>query len=271
MGIKFANFVETTIADVGGVSAVATEFTVNAGDGALFPTLGASDYCYIVCVTAAGTREIMKVTDVSTDTLTVEREQEGTTGLVFAQDDVVQLRVTAGGLEDLGDEHEADTDPHSATDAATPSRLVLRDAAGRAKVVAPAVAGDIALKSTVTADIATHDALATAHGAIAGSAAADNHFTAGTFYYAKHNGVVTISWFGLTHASNWNRNTSTGFLPAAYRPPSELRHVFHSGNSYRSILIVTADGIIKVYHYTLAGSTDNQTAVVNSGISYIVP
>ena len=55
---------------------------------------------------------------------------------------------------------------HGSTVAATANKLVHRDAAGRAKVVAPAAAADIALKSTVTADIATHAALAVAgtHG-----------------------------------------------------------------------------------------------------------
>lgn len=64
------------------------------------------------------------------------------------------------------------TAPHSATSAATASRLLVRDASGRAKVVAPAVGTDIALKSTVTDDIATHYAVmasssATGHMSIA--------------------------------------------------------------------------------------------------------
>ena len=64
--------------------------------------------------------------------------------------------------------HQALTNPHSSTPDATPSRLVLRDAAGRAKVVAPSVEGDIALKSNVTTvqgNLDTHAALANPHGA----------------------------------------------------------------------------------------------------------
>jgi hypothetical protein len=44
------------------------------------------------------------------------------------------------------DAHAALTNPHAATSAATASRLVLRDAAGRAQVVAPSAANDIATK-----------------------------------------------------------------------------------------------------------------------------
>ncbi|KKL67457.1 hypothetical protein LCGC14_2134780, partial [marine sediment metagenome] len=55
---------------------------------------------------------------------------------------------------------------HGSTTAATADKLVHRDAAGRGKVVAPSVAGDIALKSTVTADITTHNNVTNAHGAV---------------------------------------------------------------------------------------------------------
>jgi len=63
--------------------------------------------------------------------------------------------------------HQALTSPHSAVSAATALRLIVRDAAGRAKVAAPGAATDIALKSTVTADIATHAALTSPHSATA--------------------------------------------------------------------------------------------------------
>jgi hypothetical protein len=55
------------------------------------------------------------------------------------------------------DAHAALTSPHGSTSAATPSRLVLRDAAGRAKVSAPAAADDIATKGTVDAHAQNQD------------------------------------------------------------------------------------------------------------------
>jgi len=54
---------------------------------------------------------------------------------------------------------------NNAASAATASALVLRDSSGRAKMVAPAAADDIARKDTVTADIATHQAVDLAHQA----------------------------------------------------------------------------------------------------------
>ncbi|MBW7475960.1 hypothetical protein K0T92_14535 [Paenibacillus oenotherae] len=53
------------------------------------------------------------------------------------------------------DTHTADNGAHGATSAATVSRIIRRDAAGRAKVVAPAAADDIARKDTVDAAITT--------------------------------------------------------------------------------------------------------------------
>lgn len=55
--------------------------------------------------------------------------------------------------------HISDTAPHQATAAATAGRLVLRDAAGRAKVAAPLASDDIARKAEVdatSASLATH-------------------------------------------------------------------------------------------------------------------
>lgn len=49
--------------------------------------------------------------------------------------------------------HLADTAPHSATSAATADRIILRDAAGRAKVAAPSASDDIARKQEVDAKV----------------------------------------------------------------------------------------------------------------------
>lgn len=57
--------------------------------------------------------------------------------------------------------HNGVTNPHGATSAATANRLVLRDASGRFKAVAPAATDDVAIKGTVD----THGGLTAPHGA----------------------------------------------------------------------------------------------------------
>jgi hypothetical protein len=76
----------TTIS--GAITAVAT--TVNVADGSGFPAEG--DYRIIV------NDEIMLVTARSTNTLTVERGVEGTTGAIQAGGTSVRMILTAGGL-----------------------------------------------------------------------------------------------------------------------------------------------------------------------------
>ncbi|MBU1067355.1 hypothetical protein KKE60_06180, partial [Patescibacteria group bacterium] len=61
--------------------------------------------------------------------------------------------------------HAGLTTAHGSTALANVSTIMQRDAVGRCAVVAPALSTDIALKSTVTDDIATHAALTVTHGA----------------------------------------------------------------------------------------------------------
>lgn len=80
-------------------------------------------------------------------------------------------------MSDL-DDHAALTNPHSATAAPTADRLILRDAAGRAKVVAPAAADDIARKAetdAVQANLNAHGNAADPHGQYATDTDLSNH------------------------------------------------------------------------------------------------
>jgi hypothetical protein len=99
--LKFANFATSTIANVGGIAAGDTSLAVAAGDGALFPALGANEYFYCVLADSAGNREVIKVTARATDTFTIERAEDGTSARAWDYGDIVSHRVTQGGLEDI--------------------------------------------------------------------------------------------------------------------------------------------------------------------------
>jgi hypothetical protein len=101
MTIKFVNFFKSKIADVGGIGSGDTEFTLSAGDGADLPTLTGGHHCYLTFVDVSSNREIVKVTGVASDTCTIVRGQDGTTPRAFAQNDLVELRLTKGSLEDV--------------------------------------------------------------------------------------------------------------------------------------------------------------------------
>ena len=73
------------------ITDVATSLTVTAGEGAKFPSAG--DFHITI------EDEILKCTARTTDTLTVVRAQEGTTGAAHIAGKSVELRITAGVIE----------------------------------------------------------------------------------------------------------------------------------------------------------------------------
>lgn len=97
MAIQFSNNASTTL--FSSVLMSDTQIVVSPGGGALFPAAGGSDYFMVTVVdSAAGHLEIMKVTNRSGDTFTVERAQENTTARAFTAGSPVELRLTAQSI-----------------------------------------------------------------------------------------------------------------------------------------------------------------------------
>lgn len=97
--ILFANNAVSTLS--AGITAVATSIFLQTGDGALFPSPGAGQEFRATLADASGNIEIVKCTSRSTDTLTVVRAQEGTTGYAFLAGDKIELRLTKESVERL--------------------------------------------------------------------------------------------------------------------------------------------------------------------------
>ena len=95
MAVKFANNSFSTLS--AGIDA--TQLTIGVADGTKFPTLGGSDHMYLSIVGGSYT-EIIKVTSVSTNTLTCVRGQDSTTGTIALSGNRVELRVTTAMLLD---------------------------------------------------------------------------------------------------------------------------------------------------------------------------
>jgi hypothetical protein len=89
MGLKFSNFSKAIVGSAPSGTA-GLSFTVEAGKGLLFPSLGAGDYFYGTFKDASGNREIVKVNARSTDSMTVAtggRGLDGTTTRTWAAGD----------------------------------------------------------------------------------------------------------------------------------------------------------------------------------------
>jgi len=99
MAVKFANNVSTTLS----TAINATQTTISVADASGLPTLSSGDYIYLTIDTdtISPTIEVVKVTGVSTNTLTVVRGQDGTTASSFSSGVKVELRVTAAALDDI--------------------------------------------------------------------------------------------------------------------------------------------------------------------------
>jgi len=93
MGVKITNNASGTLSAA--ITSGATTLTLTSGQGALFPTLGAGDYCWCTLVDTSNNVEIIKVTARSTDTMTIVRGQDNTTAQAFAINDRLELRPTA--------------------------------------------------------------------------------------------------------------------------------------------------------------------------------
>ena len=101
MAVKFSNNASTTLASA--INTTATSITVT--DASSFPTLGAGDYTYVTldADTIPASREVVKVTAIVGNVLTVVRGQDGTSGTAFDAGVAVELRLTATLLNDVAD------------------------------------------------------------------------------------------------------------------------------------------------------------------------
>jgi len=83
------------------ITNTATSFSVTSGTGALFPAISGGDVFYATLMDSAGNLEVVRVTARATDTFTVVRGQDGTTGRAFSVNDIVEIRITRAMLNDL--------------------------------------------------------------------------------------------------------------------------------------------------------------------------
>jgi len=97
----YANNAKTTLASP--INATQTTITVAPGTGVLFPnpSSGQAFKITLVSATSASVYEICLCTSRSTDTLTVVRAQEGTSGTPFLLNDIVGNYDTAGVMNGL--------------------------------------------------------------------------------------------------------------------------------------------------------------------------
>ncbi|MCV9910182.1 hypothetical protein OIV19_21540 [Brucella sp. HL-2] len=101
MPVKLSNNAASLLA--GNISATDTTLSVQPGDAGKFPTLLAEEWFPLTLVDGSGNMEIVRVTTRNGAIMTIQRAQEGTSALAFVAGSRVDLRATAGALNELGD------------------------------------------------------------------------------------------------------------------------------------------------------------------------
>lgn len=113
----FSNNAESTLAAP--VSNVALSIQVATGEGARFPAPTGGEFFHLtICKVTGGvenTIEIVKVTARSSDILTVERAQEGTTAQTYTTGDRVSVRFTAAPANEFAAHQASTSNPHATT------------------------------------------------------------------------------------------------------------------------------------------------------------
>jgi len=101
MGLKVANNAYGLLA--AGISDSDTVIALQSGHGARFGTIvaGSGNYMYATLLNASNQLEVVKITDISTDSLTVSRGEDGTTPLAYSSGDRLEARPCAGVINDL--------------------------------------------------------------------------------------------------------------------------------------------------------------------------
>ena len=99
MPAKFTNNAFGTLAS--SINNSVTTISLAAGNGARFPSLSSGEFFYATLVDSSNNLEIVKVTARSTDTLTVTRGQDGTTGRAYSAGDRIELRPVAAALTNM--------------------------------------------------------------------------------------------------------------------------------------------------------------------------
>lgn len=109
--IIFANNAQGQLA--GAITNVALVASLNPGQGALFPAPGAGEF-FVGTFTDASTgllNEIVHVTDVTGDVITMVRAQEGTAAQAWSAGDIFANLVTAGTMEAMLQNGQTPTQP----------------------------------------------------------------------------------------------------------------------------------------------------------------
>ena len=238
----FTNNAATTLAS--GLTNVATSLTVAAATGAEFPTLAGAQYFYCTIANNAGSTEIVKVTARSTDTFTIVRGQDGTSGTAWSSGDKVELRLTRIDLLNFPQLDSTNTFALAQTFTAAP---VFTDQSGTRTAMLAAKSGansDITSLTACTTITGLTTPLSVAQGGTGASTLTANNVILG-------NGTSAVAFVAAGTSGNVLKSNGTTWTSAA------------DAGGFTNMTVYTSPGTFT----TPASTTKIKVTVVGGGAS----
>jgi hypothetical protein len=243
MPVKFGNNAATLLA----ANASSSTTTLIVDDGAVFPTLSGADYTYITLEDAAESREVVKLTAVSGNTLTVVRAQDGTSARAFAIADKCELRITAALLNGIAADINGGTINGTTIGATTPASVAATTGTFSGEIAAN---GGIALGDNDKATFGAGDDLEISH--------------TGTDSFIKDVGTGSL-YLGSDGAGVNIYNPSTSEFMAKFNVNSDVKLYYDNAQKLATTATgidvtgtVTADGLTVAGTTTLTGDFNVQ-------------
>jgi hypothetical protein len=294
---------------VGGIAADATTVDITAGDGLKIladagGALAAGDCIYAWFKGVLANREVIKITGVAGDTLTVVRGINARfPARAWAQNDIVHFALSKSPFDDMQQAVVDAVDEIGTAvvslDAATTALANIADlemTLTNKRLTLPKINEDVELTRTAT-DL-NNAVITTADQDIGGTknfngtlqigglpvpyletsiTAASGGLTATYIKLVKVGKQVTMTWAGMPHANLATVSSAAGLIPAAYRPTNQIAHIpYHIGTFFGAqfkTITVETNGTLVFDYWILTTTTpwtaDNKINTYSGSISWV--
>jgi hypothetical protein len=260
MPIKLKNNVRSTLAMP--LTTTDTQAKLVAGGGSEFPSLGAGEHFYATIVSSDGTIEIVYVSAVSGDYLTIIRGAESTTPAEFSRGSLVELRVTVASITDAimdlggGDMRSVNNLSDVASVSAARTNLGVYSTAQVDSAITVANAGDLRAANNLS-DVASVPSARTNLGvystsqvdaAIAAATTFENTFSIGCSFVPLPTNDETLGLYVFTETVQFSANWSGAQYESAVLPTATTTITIYKNPTFTGDVITggTVAGTVSI-------------------------
>jgi hypothetical protein len=307
MAVKILDYLQSRITNVGGIAAADLSVGITPGDGAKIiadvPAINTDDWVYAWLKDDAGNREVIRVTAVAVDVLTIVRGINSRyPARAWAQGDIVHFALSKSLFDDM---HTTVTDALADVDAALVDLAAAEAALTNIAAVVmtftnkthtlPKINEDVELTATATelnqldgktavntTDNQTIGGIKNFSGTfqIGGVPVSyvESTITAGgdlvgtnRITLVRVGKQVTMQWISMTHSTGHTVYSADGIVQVGMRPTVEVKSLYGipTDGIAISFVGVTASGKIYFIYKTLEGLARSQAETFTGSLSWL--